>query len=571
MDNNNAYSSVVSKTITVSGGDTGTGTLIIRARRYAGTGAARIWPRIDNVDGAAITLTDVFTDYTISNLSGSKNVKIYFEDANGTDAEIDYIIVNGTTYQAEDQVSNTSVWQNDQCGGSYSQLMFCGGYIDFGTINLGTATTTYTLNVSATNGSVSKSPNQASYNSGASVTLTATANSGYTFSGWSDDASGTTNPLTVTMNADKNITANFTTTQTGNGTLVIRARRATGTGAARIFPRLDNVDGAAITLTDAFTDYTISNLTGSKNVKVYFEDQNNTDAEIDYIVANGATYQAENQETNTSVWQNDQCGGSYAQMMHCGGYVDFGTINFGSTDVNLALNKSVTANAQISGEEAVKAVDGSVTDNSKWCNNVSGDKWLRVDLGSSQTISRWVVKHAATGGETADYNTKNFKLQKSSDGTTWTDVDVVTNNTASITDRNVASFSSRYLRLYITTPTQTSDIAARIYEFELYNAAISASLKSTACPSENDLDQIFRVYPNPASSILNIEVVGTTNEPLSISIHDLTGKARIIENVSLTQGVNNIQLDISGLKTGNYILRTIDKTNSYIRKISVLK
>jgi uncharacterized repeat protein (TIGR02543 family) len=68
---------------------------------------------------------------------------------------------------------------------------------------------TYTLNVTATNGSVVANPNQATYNSGSNVQLTATANPGFVFTGWSGDASGTNNPLTVNMNSNKNITANF--------------------------------------------------------------------------------------------------------------------------------------------------------------------------------------------------------------------------------------------------------------------------------------------------------------------------------------------------------------------------
>lgn len=69
---------------------------------------------------------------------------------------------------------------------------------------------TYTLTTNAVNGTVAKNPNAATYNSGAVVQLTATANPGYTFTGWSGDATGNTNPLNVTMNANKNITALFT-------------------------------------------------------------------------------------------------------------------------------------------------------------------------------------------------------------------------------------------------------------------------------------------------------------------------------------------------------------------------
>ncbi|WP_069657950.1 ice-binding family protein [Arcticibacter eurypsychrophilus] len=71
------------------------------------------------------------------------------------------------------------------------------------------ALNSYTLNVTATNGSVVKNPNQPTYNHGSTVSLTATPNQGYIFSSWSGDATGSANPLTVIMNSNKNITANF--------------------------------------------------------------------------------------------------------------------------------------------------------------------------------------------------------------------------------------------------------------------------------------------------------------------------------------------------------------------------
>jgi M6 family metalloprotease-like protein/uncharacterized repeat protein (TIGR02543 family) len=51
------------------------------------------------------------------------------------------------------------------------------------------------------------------YNSGQNVTLTATAASGYTFTGWTGDYVGIQNPLTITINGAKSITANFSAGQ----------------------------------------------------------------------------------------------------------------------------------------------------------------------------------------------------------------------------------------------------------------------------------------------------------------------------------------------------------------------
>lgn len=77
---------------------------------------------------------------------------------------------------------------------------------------------TYSLTITApTNGSVASDTGGIScgatctgyYASGNSVVLTATADSGYTFSSWGGDCSGSTNPLTVSMTANKACSATF--------------------------------------------------------------------------------------------------------------------------------------------------------------------------------------------------------------------------------------------------------------------------------------------------------------------------------------------------------------------------
>jgi uncharacterized repeat protein (TIGR02543 family) len=68
---------------------------------------------------------------------------------------------------------------------------------------------TYTLNTTALNGIVSKNPLLPNYGYGSTVQITATPNTGYTFTSWTGDTTAITNPLTVTMKSNKNITANF--------------------------------------------------------------------------------------------------------------------------------------------------------------------------------------------------------------------------------------------------------------------------------------------------------------------------------------------------------------------------
>ena len=71
-------------------------------------------------------------------------------------------------------------------------------------------TVSFTLTATATpGGTVSRNPDQAYYAANSQVALTATAGA-YSFAGWSGDASGTNNPLTITMITNLSITANFT-------------------------------------------------------------------------------------------------------------------------------------------------------------------------------------------------------------------------------------------------------------------------------------------------------------------------------------------------------------------------
>ena len=64
----------------------------------------------------------------------------------------------------------------------------------------------YTLTASAVAGG-SVAPSSGSFNSGTQVSITATPSSGYQFINWSNDS--TANPLTIILNSDFSITANF--------------------------------------------------------------------------------------------------------------------------------------------------------------------------------------------------------------------------------------------------------------------------------------------------------------------------------------------------------------------------
>ena len=80
---------------------------------------------------------------------------------------------------------------------------------DMGAFEYGSSVDGFTLTVTVVgDGSVTKIPDKTGYLYGEKFTLI--ANPGWTFIGWSGDATGTANPLTMTIQGNTNITANFT-------------------------------------------------------------------------------------------------------------------------------------------------------------------------------------------------------------------------------------------------------------------------------------------------------------------------------------------------------------------------
>ncbi len=67
----------------------------------------------------------------------------------------------------------------------------------------------YTLTVNAAGGTVTKSPDLAGYEPGTVVTLQAAPAAGFTFAGWDSDLHSTANPVPITMDQSRSVTAWF--------------------------------------------------------------------------------------------------------------------------------------------------------------------------------------------------------------------------------------------------------------------------------------------------------------------------------------------------------------------------
>jgi uncharacterized repeat protein (TIGR02543 family) len=215
---------------------------------------------------------------------------------------------------------------------------------------------TYTLTTTATNGIVSKSPSQPNYISGATVQLTATPADGYTFTSWSGDATGSTNPLSVSMTANKNITANFTLIPIVTYTLTTTATN----GLVAKSPSQPNyISGATVQLTATPADgYTFTSwsgdATGSTNpLSVSMTANKNITANFTLIpivtytltttAINGTVAKSPNQ-TNYNIGTTVQLTATPAANYRFGSWSGDASGSTNPLSVNMISNKNITAN-----------------------------------------------------------------------------------------------------------------------------------------------------------------------------------------------------------------------------------
>ncbi len=137
----------------------------------------------------------------------------------------------------------------------------------------------YALVVEAVNGSVTKSPDQAAYAHGTTVTLMATPAAGYQFAGWSGATTSTLNPLDVVMDSTKTLTANFEVvvlpapaelTASGNTFRVLLNWSPVTSATAYLIER--TVAGTTDTAAISWTVSAAAALTGSATTNAFADD-----------------------------------------------------------------------------------------------------------------------------------------------------------------------------------------------------------------------------------------------------------------------------------------------------------
>jgi beta-glucanase (GH16 family) len=160
---------------------------------------------------------------------------------------------------------------------------------------------------------------------------------------------------------------------------------------------------------------------------------------------------------------------------------------------NLAQGRACTASSNL--QPCANAFDGNT--GTRWESTQGVDPgWIRVDLGSTQTINRvnlnWEPAYA-----------KSFQIQTSNDGTTWTTIYTTTAGAGGNVNLTVSG-SGRYVRMYGTL--RATQYGYSLWEFGVYGGGASATPTPTSAPSAVLLSQ---AHPVLASSAENAGTAAT--------------------------------------------------------------
>jgi hypothetical protein len=106
---------------------------------------------------------------------------------------------------------------------------------------------------------------------------------------------------------------------------------------------------------------------------------------------------------------------------------------------------------------ADKAIDGNLT--TRWGSTFSDPQYIQLDFGTTKTFTRVKLFWEAAYG-------KDYQIQTSANGTTWTTVSTVTNGDGGTDELSGFSSQGRYLRVYGTK--RSSGYGYSLFEVEVY-------------------------------------------------------------------------------------------------------
>ncbi|RAJ06530.1 putative repeat protein (TIGR02543 family)/predicted secreted protein (Por secretion system target) [Chitinophaga skermanii] len=392
----------------------------------------------------------------------------------------------------------------------------------------GTAPLSYTLTTTSTpsaGGSIARTPNASTYTAGTTVTLVATAATGYTFTGWTGSSTSTNATITVTMDANKSLTANFTTNTSTSYTLTTTASPSAGGSITRSPNAATYAAGTVVTLTATpSSGYTFSNWSGaisstSPITTVTINANTSVTANFNATSTGGGNTLRIDDDASTA---NGYCGADGSRQNSYTGADGGYYINL-SNSASKGVNYSV--NAPTAGTYSLK--------------------WRYANGGSSVSTTARVLVNGSTV-------VSNIQFPVTTNWNTW-------NTTATVNVTLVAGVNT--IRLETTEAKEFANIDwMEVTGNAPTAAACSGSARMAAATSTQEYvdvkSNILQVFPNPVHSQATVRFYNPAQGKVVIGLYDMQGSlVKTVVNRDFPQGEHQVTVDCSTLVTATYLIR----------------
>ena len=157
-----------------------------------------------------------------------------------------------------------------------------------------------------------------------------------------------------------------------------------------------------------------------------------------------------------------------------------------------------------------------------------------------------------------------LKLNANGDGITGDTISYFRGDGTRI--RRIA-FSPNGLKFYVARDQSSSVVANRGAITEYTYIGTVLAINDTTSTPPRVVNNLVRVYPNPASEIINVEAKKEMRKPLRVQLFDLTGK--VVKETTSYQ--NKFSVDISSLHSGIYTFKLYNAYDVEMQVEKILK
>jgi hypothetical protein len=191
--------------------------------------------------------------------------------------------------------------------------------------------------------------------------------------------------------------------------------------------------------------------------------------------------------------------------------------------------------------------------------------WIRYDLGFVYPLFKSTIWNA-NEPDNLDYGVMDYKIDYSTNGTTWTNLGSFTLSQASgfsiYEGEEGPNFGGVQARYVLITPT--SNYGGSCYGL----SEVKFNLDPALAVIDEEFGYSAIVYPNPFNEQISIKINSDfPNEPISYSLYDLLGRKIRFNTLPNQSEMNNLVIPSTNLASGIYFVKILHNNKQKSFKI----